>query len=420
VFALGLSFAPARAETLQDLLPSFLESHNLYKAANADVSTAAESLKATEGGWYPSLDVTTTYGNEQQNKPSGSDSTNMVSREADFIVTQRLWDGGATSSSIRSAELSQQQAEAVLVSTKSSLLLRAVSAYVNVLRARQALTYAVQSEENVKKQTELEDALVKRGAGFSTDVLQAKVQLAGAQARRARAAGALQVAKNAYRGVFNKDPGQAESLVMPSLPVDQLPATVEEAVDEALKNNSQLVAADLTSRIAETNIAAARASGFFPTLDAKLDYKLKRDVGATVGNQREVFGKVEMNFPFNLGFTAVNTLKASENTHKASVFRYADTKSQIEQLTRNSWEQLKTAKNNAELLGNQANIAAEFLEFARKERTLGRRSLLDVLSGETALINASSDAASAGIDVAIAVFTLLESMGQLNESALTN
>lgn len=364
--------------------------------------------------------MTTTYGNEQQNKPSGSDSTNMVSREADFIVTQRLWDGGATSSSIRSAELSQQQAEAVLVSTKSSLLLRAVSAYVNVLRARQALTYAVQSEENVKKQTELEDALVKRGAGFSTDVLQAKVQLAGAQARRARAAGALQVAKNAYRGVFNKDPGQAESLVMPSLPVDQLPATVEEAVDEALKNNSQLVAADLTSRIAETNIAAARASGFFPTLDAKLDYKLKRDVGATVGNQREVFGKVEMNFPFNLGFTAVNTLKASENTHKASVFRYADTKSQIEQLTRNSWEQLKTAKNNAELLGNQANIAAEFLEFARKERTLGRRSLLDVLSGETALINASSDAASAGIDVAIAVFTLLESMGQLNESALTN
>ena len=80
---------------------------------------------------------------------------------------------------------------------------------------------------------------------------------------------------------------------------------------------------------------------------------------------------------------------------------------------------MKTAKNNAELLGNQANIAAEFLEFARKERTLGRRSLLDVLSGETALINSSSDAASAEIDVAIAVFTLLDAMGELDEAALT-
>ncbi|NQU56258.1 MAG: outer membrane efflux protein, partial [Rhodospirillales bacterium] len=46
-------------------------------------------------------------------------------------------------------------------------------------------------------------------------------------------------------------------------------------------------------------------------------------------------------------------------------------------------------------------------------------SLLDVLSGETALINSSSDAASAEIDIAIAVFTLLDAMGELDEEALT-
>ena len=40
-------------------------------------------------------------------------------------------------------------------------------------------------------------------------------------------------------------------------------------------------------------------------------------------------------------------------------------------------------------------IAAEFLELARKERQLGNRTLLDVLTGEAALINANSAAASA-------------------------
>ncbi|CAK0779291.1 hypothetical protein WCLP8_90002 [uncultured Gammaproteobacteria bacterium] len=42
------------------------------------------------------------------------------------------------------------------------------------------------------------------------------------------------------------------------------------------------------------------------------------------------------------------------------------------------------------------------------ELVLGLRSLIDVLSGETTLINAQSDAASAVADVAIAAFTLLK------------
>ncbi|NQW02001.1 MAG: TolC family protein [Rhodospirillales bacterium] len=74
---------------------------------------------------------------------------------------------------------------------------------------------------------------------------------------------------------------------------------------------------------------------------------------------------------------------------------------------------METARINTEHLHNQANIAAEFLELARRERQLGNRSLIDVLAGETALINASSDAASADTDVAIAVFTLINVIGAI-------
>jgi outer membrane protein, adhesin transport system len=419
IVAVSFTSAVSLADPLSDLLPDFIDNHNLIKAAQSDVSAAKESAEAAKGGWYPALSVTVTGGKEKQQKPSGTDDQLLVSREADFTVTQRLWDGGATSSSVRTAKLSQKQSEAVYISTKSSLLLRAFTAYANVIRAAEGLDYAKRSEENIKKQTELEDALVKRGAGFSTDVLQAKVQLAGAQARRTRAAGALETAKNAYRGVFLTASGPTDSLIKPVLPVDLLPADVDEAVERALTNNAFLVAQNLTSRIALESVNSTRASSYSPTIDGIVDWKLKDNVSATIGHQQEVFGKVQLSFPFNLGFTAINTLKATEDAHSAANYRYADAKSSIEEATRNAWESLKTAKSNAELLGNQANIAAEFLEFARKERTLGRRSLLDVLSGETALINSSSDAASAEIDVAIAVFTLLDAMGELDEEALT-
>ena len=63
---------------------------------------------------------------------------------------------------------------------------------------------------------------------------------------------------------------------------------------------------------------------------------------------------------------------------------------------------------------NQANISGEFLRLARKERRLGRRSLLDVLSGETVEINASSDATSAENQVIVAAYSLLFVMGDLS------
>jgi outer membrane protein, adhesin transport system len=407
-----------RAEPLSELLPEFLGNHNLIRAAKSDVIAAKETAVAAKGGWYPALSTTLTYGNEQQQKPTGDD-TNMVSRQATLTVTQRLWDGGETSSAVRTANLSKLQSEAILKTTESSLLLRGFTAYMNVIRAAEGLNYAKRSEANIKKQTELEDALVKRGAGFSTDVLQAKVQFSGAQARRVRAEGGLAIATNAYRGVFLKDPGPIDSMVKPRLPSDLIPATVEEAVSNALKNNAFLVANNLTSQIAMEAINSTRAREYMPTVDGIVDFNHKRDAGSTWGTQQEIFSKVQVSFPFNLGFTAINTLKATSEVHNAANYRYADAKTSIEEATRNAWEQLKTAKLNAVMLKNQANIASEFLVFARKERKLGRRSLLDVLGGETALINSSSDSASANIDISIASMTLLDAMGELNEAALS-
>ena len=103
----------------------------------------------------------------------------------------------------------------------------------------------------------------------------------------------------------------------------------------------------------------------------------------------------------------------------AAARRVSDLQDQIEEQARNAWSNLQTARENAALLRNQANISAEFLELARKERQLGKRSLIDVLSGETNLINAQSDAASAESDVVIAGLTLLSVMGQLGAEVVS-
>ena len=133
-----------------------------------------------------------------------------------------------------------------------------------------------------------------------------------------------------------------------------------------------------------------------------------------------MLGKFQLSFPFNLGFTAVNTLKAAKSDSVAANRRVGESRTLIEQQVRDAWANLDTAKRTLEFLRNQSSIAAEFLELARKEQKLGNRTLLDVLAGETTLFNANSDAASSETDVAISVYTLLNAMGRLNEDAIVD
>ncbi|MCH7487918.1 MAG: TolC family outer membrane protein [Proteobacteria bacterium] len=413
-------FAPgARAEVLSKLVPDLLVNDNQVKAAEADVVSAREQARVALGNWFPNLDVSASYGIEDQ-KPEKAADTKLVPREIDLTITQLLWDFGSTNAVMRSARLTLEQARAVLDAARQNLLLQSVTAYLNVLRTGDVLDFSRQSESNLIRQTGLENALVERGAGFSTDVLQAKVQLAGASARRVRAEGALQVARNAFREVFGAAPGELSSMKSPTLPLDLLPQDVKGAVETAMKDNPQLIAANIGNSIARETVKQSRASGFFPKLEGVLEAKYKDDVGGTIGQETERLAKVQLTYPFNLGFTAVNTLRAAKSTLSATELRYADARDVVEQQARDAWENLRTSRGNAALLKNQANIASEFLDFARKERQLGRRSLIDVLAGETALIDASSDAASAEVDVTIAVYTLLNVMGRLEKDAIRN
>ena len=407
-----------RGETLKELIVPLLESHNLVVASENDLKASKERLKVSRGAWFPTATVTTHYGKEKQNKTSGTDDTDLISRQADLTVNQLLWDFGSTNSIVKAADYGVKSSDYLLESTKQDLILRGATAYLNVIRTWRGLGYARQSELNIKKQTELENSLVKKGAGISSDALQAKATLSGAQARRVGAEGALAVARNAYRSVFQSDPSNFKNLKVPKLIKNIIPKTIDDAVKIALRGNPKLRASDMGAAIALETINSTKSSSFYPKFDVIASTLYKHNAGGAIGHQEDRSLKVQMSFPFNLGFTAINTLKAAKNDATSASLKVGETRDLIEQLVRDSWANLKTARSTRWFLRNQATISSEFLELARKERKLGNRSLLDVLNGETALINAQSDASSAEVDVIIARFTLINALGRLNPNAL--
>jgi len=410
--------APAPAASLDKEVKALIETHNRILAAQADENAARERIAVSEGDWRPEFSLTSSYGYERQVKGNDTADTSLPARDLTMSLTQLLWDFGSTDAGILKARLTHHQAQATVISTRQSLILEGISAYLEALRNQKLIQFARESVGNIRHQAELEDSRVQRGSGFTTDVLQAKTELAGAEARLAAAVGAFKVAANRYRAVFGHDPGPVEDMYAPMTPFADIPETTEAAVEAAMRDNPVLDAAATAAHIARTDINITQADEFYPRLEASAESTYQKDADGTVGDKTTGLFKVELRYNFNLGLTAFNTLKASEQSHLASERRYGDEKHRVEEQIRNAWDNLDTARQRADHLTNQANIAGEFLELAQRERELGNRSLMEILQAETRLIDANSDSTSARTDVALGVYNLLAAMGHLELDVL--
>ncbi len=397
---------------LPSALQNVLDNHKLVKASTIDIKAAKFRLKQSKGGYFPSLDVTATHGHENINKYGPGNNTQLMARDATAKITQTITDFGLTESMVKTADLGVIQSLALRKQIKNDLLLRALTAYLRVIQANESVKYALQSVENIKKQTELEDAAVEAGGGLTSDVLQAKTQLAGAQARLIQFEGVLSGAKYEFEYIFGFTPSRLNDFKLTEQISNLLPNTLSEAEEITKKNNPSLKTAEISKKIGKEAINSAESS-LYPVIKGTISHSEKQDFGGIVGFKRETSAKVDFSYPLNLSLSEYAAKDAAIETYLATETRISDQYDMTMQMLRTTWDNLNTAKKNAQFLTNQARISQEFLELARKERKAGNRTLLDVLGGETSLINAQADAIGATIEVQINSFTLLSLMGEL-------
>ena len=398
---------------LKDSLNSVLKNHKTILATGTDIEAAKLRVKQSRGGYFPSLDVTANYGHENIIKYGPGNNTQLTARDATAKLTQTITDFGLTKSTVKTSKLTLKQTRALENQIKNDILLRALTAYLRVIQSRESVKYAQQSVKNIKKQTELEDAAVSAGGGLTSDVLQAKTQLAGAQARLIQFEGVLDAAKHEFVYIFGNFPENLDSLMLTKSIIEKLPKSLLDAEKIVIKNNPSLIAARISTDISKEAINTARAS-LFPKIKGIVSHSEKQDFGGIVGFKRESSAKIDFSYPLNLSLSEYAGKDAAVQSYLSTQTRIKDQEDMITQMLRTTWDGLDTAQKNSEFLTNQARISGEFLELARKERQAGNRTLLDVLNGETAFINSQADAIAAKIEVLINSFTLLSLMGGLS------
>ena len=401
------------AGSFLDQFAELLKVHERIKASEAVVQASRERVSISRKEWFPLLSISANKAKEDRNnEPTGN--TRLNSHEIGLTVTQPVYDFGVRNTSTTIAQSEVIKSELTLEQVKQGLLLEAIVAHVNLSLNALIDRYARQSVENIKKQANIEGARVAKGAGLSTDVLQSKVQLAGAKARYIRSNGTLKQAANRYQAVFNKLPFNFADLEEISIPLVELDKDLDELVKITLDNNIQLAVLDASRQIDKREISLQKSSAWGPKIDIVAERKYKRNVGGTKGAAEETLVKLQLTYDLNLGFSSLNSVNAARLEYVSSDNLFYDARRLIVEAIKTAHSQFNTAKENFRLLEEQAALSSEFLVLARKERRLGKRSLIDVLAGETAEINARSDAAAAQGQVIIAAYSMLNLMGILD------
>ncbi|MFH2091937.1 MAG: TolC family protein [Pseudomonadota bacterium] len=398
---------------LQSLLIHLIENHEEIKSVKHQVEQFQAQYAQSKGLYYPTMNLAANGGEETINKEFVSDTTETryeVTLRADQLIT----DFGKTSHTIDRSGILLEQAQVQLESTKQQLMLEGIRAYINIIRARERLKLAHQSEVRIKELTGIEKTLVEKGAGLSSDVLQAKSQLAGAMALRVEAQGELQLAKNRFQAIFyrfltDEEVEQFEDIQFPS---QKLPLELEQAVELALKENPELLITRYTSQIARKDIDIAKTA-FYPRLNLFAEALRKENDDGVKGYDNQASAGLELRYNLFNGGSDKQALNSALAAQKAATYHTDYIQRVIREQVSNSWEQLSILKQKNELLDQQADIVQNFLLLAKKERKMGTRSLLDVLNGEINYIHATSTAIAARQDTKTAAFNLLFSMGRI-------
>jgi adhesin transport system outer membrane protein len=406
---------PISAQALQTELQELVKSHPEILARENSVAAAREAIDKAYAGYLPKLDVLGAYGPQYIDSPltdqNGGSAWVSQAQVLSGRLTQNLFDGFATPANVRSARLNVEVAEATLAGTRQNVLYSGIAAYIEVLRQRQLIELARDSERTIMRQLNLEDERVQRGGGIAVDVLQAKSRLQLAKERRVTFEGGLADAVARYIQVFGHPP-EIDRMTPPPTPKTQLPDDLDEALEVARENNPAIESSLATVDVADERRRLAR-SDYYPRIDIVTSANRENDNNLVRGTSVDM--SVVMQATWNLfnGFATAAGVSQASAEYQASLRNHDNVARQVTQQTRLAWNEMMTAQERVELLENAVNIASEVLEARTKLREAGRETVINVLDAENEVYNARINLVVATGDAKRAAYQVLQGVGRL-------
>lgn len=409
----------AASETLAGALTTAYRTSGLIEQNRAVLRAADEDVAQAVAALRPVLSWATQIQREfgtrnTQNPLTGRFSESGFANDSASVTLSAqlaLYDGGRNRLRIDLAKESVLRTRAELVSVEQDVLLRAVEAYMEVRRAREAVALRENNVRVIGQELQAAQDRFEVGEVTRTDVALAEARLAAARSALSSAQGSLAIAVEEYRVAVGTTPA---NLQRPGLP--RLPGTEAQAKDIAMRNHPDIDAARHRVTVAELNVAIAKAAlGPSVTLQGRYglnesldDDGFSRSGSVSLGAEMPIYQGGRLN-------SLIRQAMAQRDQAREALLLTVD---QIEQRVGTAYSQLRVARSSIEAFQAQVRAATVAFEGVREEATLGARTTLDVLDAEQELLDARADLLSSQVDETVAAYSILSSTGQLTVERL--
>jgi outer membrane protein len=411
--------APLAAETLPEALVKAYQSNPQLNADRARQRANDENVPQALAGYRPQIALTLSAGLQAVRDLLPDNTVQGATLRPWTIgvtVTQVLFNGFKTSSSVRVAESQVQSGREALRNVGQGVLLNAVTVYMDML-ANQALVEAQRT--NVAVLREIQNTTKQRldsGDVTPTDTAQADARLSRGLADLNAAEVALAVSKATYTQVIGEAPAQ----LVPAATVDRLsPNTLAAATETANHEHPAVLGAGYDVDVAQTTIRVAESS-LLPTVavQASASRQAQSDPTLSTSNtdQASILGQI--NVPIYDGGTAASQTRQAKELASQSRMVLEQIRNQSRTAVTSAWisnEGTKVALTAAESEVRAAEVA---LQGVRREAQGGQRTTIDVLNAQQDLTNARTRLIQSQHDRVIASYTLLSAVGRLDVHAL--
>jgi outer membrane protein len=395
---LAAATLPAQAETLTDALIGAYRNSQLLEQNRALLRVADERVAQAVASLRPVLRFV-----------ARAEARDPKLRGDRIILTQALtanwllYDFGTTqfrTAALKETVLATRHA---LVSIEQDVLLNAVSAYMNLRRAREVVALSQNNVTLIARELRAANDRFEVGEITRTDVALAQSRLAEARSALVEAQGLLADAREFYRFAV----GRLPATLAPPPPAPRTASSLGAATAVALRQHPAILEAQ--HQVAANDLSVA---------EAEANRKPKLNLSAGV-NRDSTTDELSSNVALELSSTLYQG-GAQSSAIRAAVANAEAARANLRQVVRlvrqdvaEAWSAVEVAEASIAASNERIRAAQVAFRGTREEAALGARTTLDVLDAEQELLDARTSLVTAQTERYVAVYELLSAMGLL-------
>ena len=406
---------------LQYFVDTALKNNLILNAERKNQKSIKENINISRSEFLPSISLSGDQSSSQSTNKTNSSGSNLPDSNLDTETTtvsidQKIFQGFKGYNSFKKSELEVKQADIKLKQAEQQTILDAVSAYFDFIFKTKNENFNLSNVNLFERQVESDSARLQKGEITLTDLAQSESSLAGANANLIKAETELLASKTNFERIIRE---KAPSSINASERVEvNLPNTLQEAINIAKLNNSDLLIANLDYHIAEKDLNIEKAK-LSPSASINYSKSENKDYSSTIDELDKETVKATITWPIIKGGENISSIKKSSLKKQRSLLLSEDEKNRVITETTNAWSKYQSSESV--LTATEAQLKAA--EIANEGITLeydsgNTRTTLEVIQSRSLLLDARIAFAKAERDFTISKFELAFQLGTLSLASI--